>query len=390
MLAAQKKDVILDEDEFSEREGEGFVEPDNLLPELVEEIDDAELESSVNELLKTITHSSLNDEVYSDAEDEGDEESRELESLEVEAEELTLDSLMFRQQEHLEDWVEFSKDVGFTSDLSSLYMRDVTKVSLLKAHEEVSLGERFWNGDEHAGKLLVLANLRLPIHIAKKFLPTPGMSLLDLASEGNLGLMEAAKRFNPFLGFRFSTYATWWIRQSIQRAVAYQSRGIRLPVHVIQLQRKLYKIEQKANASGVELCDEQICVLMDISQEKLESIRNTVDDAISLSSPVGEDGSILEDLIDDSGKGNPFHKNLERDASSWLKEGLSRLTEKERYVIDLRFGSSEAGGLTLEEVGSILGVTRERVRQIESQSLRKLRYFLRLKGLSIKDVLPAL
>lgn len=343
------------------------------------EVDEGELVASVQSLI-------LVQSVASDDESE-DEENAETDEDEDEAIELTLDHLIARRMIGQEEWVETTKEKnGFSADAMTVYLKDVCKISLLTAAEEISLARRIADGDKAARDILLSANLRLSIHIAKKYLAS-GIPLSDLVSEGNLGLMEAVSKFDPTRGFRFSTYATWWVRQSIQRAVYNQGRLIRVPVHMAQMQRTLHKIETAAKVRDETLTDEQIAVLMDIPVERVQQVREVVLDAVSLSMPTSEDGGDLYDILGDEDQHNPYHTIRTENANVWLKEALARLSTKEKNVIHKRFGLAGNEEMTLDEVGAIQGLTRERIRQIEVMALRKLRHFFSIRGIEIPTLL---
>lgn len=267
-----------------------------------------------------------------------------------------------------------------------MYLKEIGKVPLLTSEEEVELAKRMEQGDEEAKARLAEANLRLVVSIAKRYVGR-GMQLLDLIQEGNLGLMKAVKKFDYRKGYKFSTYATWWIRQAITRAIADQARTIRIPVHMVETINKLLRVSrQLLQELGREPTDEEIAEKMDIPVSKVREIMKISQDPVSLETPIGEEeDSHLGDFIKDENATSPA------DAASFvllqeqLNEVLDTLTEREQEVLKLRFGLEDGRTRTLEEVGKEFNVTRERIRQIEAKALRKLRHPSRSRKL--KDFL---
>ena len=267
-----------------------------------------------------------------------------------------------------------------------MYLKEIGKVPLLSADEEVSLAQRMGEGDEIAKRKLVEANLRLVVSIAKRYVGR-GMLFLDLIQEGNLGLIKAVEKFDYEKGFKFSTYATWWIRQAITRAIADQARTIRIPVHMVETINKLIRVSrQLLQEYGREPLPEEIAKEMNIPEEKVREIMKIAQEPVSLETPIGEEeDSHLGDFIPDDEAPAP----AEAAAFTLLKEQLmgvlDTLTSREEKVLRLRFGLDDGRARTLEEVGKEFNVTRERIRQIEAKALRKLRHPSRSKKL--KDYL---
>ena len=267
-----------------------------------------------------------------------------------------------------------------------MYLKEIGKISLLTAEEEVEIAKRMEAGDEFAKKELAEANLRLVVSIAKRYVGR-GMSFLDLIQEGNLGLMKAVDKFDYTKGFKFSTYATWWIRQAITRAIADQARTIRIPVHMVETINKLVRVQrQLVQDLGRDPLPEEIAQEMNLDVERVREIQKIAQEPVSLETPIGEEeDSHLGDFIPDDEILSP------QDAATFtlLKEQLNTvletLTEREKKVLTLRFGLDDGRARTLEEVGKEFDVTRERIRQIEAKALRKLRHPSRSKKL--KDYL---
>ena len=263
-----------------------------------------------------------------------------------------------------------------------MYLKEIGKIPLLKPHEEVELARRMHEGDELAKQRLVEANLRLVVSIAKRYVGR-GMLFLDLIQEGNLGLIKAVEKFDYVKGFKFSTYATWWIRQAITRAIADQARTIRIPVHMVETINKLIRVSrQLLQELGRDPKPEEIAKEMDMTEYKVREIMKIAQDPVSLETPIGEEeDSHLGDFIPDDDAPAP----AEAAAYSLLKEQiedvLGSLNEREQKVLKLRFGLEDGRARTLEEVGKEFDVTRERIRQIEAKALRKLRHPSRSKKL---------
>ena len=267
-----------------------------------------------------------------------------------------------------------------------MYLKEIGRVALLTADEEVALAKRMEEGDETAKRALAEANLRLVVSIAKRYVGR-GMLFLDLIQEGNLGLLKAVEKFDFRKGFKFSTYATWWIRQAITRAIADQARTIRIPVHMVETINKLVRVSrQLLQELGRDPLPEEIAEEMGISAEKVREIMKIAQEPVSLETPIGEEeDSHLGDFIEDQDAPSPVEAASFALLKEQLEEVLETLTAREKKVLRLRFGIDDGRARTLEEVGQIFGVTRERIRQIEAKALRKLRHPSRSKKL--KDFL---
>ena len=256
-----------------------------------------------------------------------------------------------------------------------MYLKEIGKVPLLSAEEEIELAKRMETGDEDAKKKLAEANLRLVVSIAKRYVGR-GMLFLDLIQEGNLGLIKAVEKFDYRKGYKFSTYATWWIRQAITRAIADQARTIRIPVHMVETINKLIRVSrQLLQELGREPLPEEIAEEMDIPVERVREILKISQEPVSLETPIGEEeDSHLGDFIQDENVPVPAEAAAFTLLKEQLVEVLSTLTEREQKVLRLRFGMDDGRARTLEEVGKEFQVTRERIRQIEAKALRKLRH----------------
>ena len=256
-----------------------------------------------------------------------------------------------------------------------MYLKEIGKVPLLTAEEEVELARRMADGDEDAKKRLAEANLRLVVSIAKRYVGR-GMLFLDLIQEGNLGLIKAVEKFDYQKGFKFSTYATWWIRQAITRAIADQARTIRIPVHMVETINKLIRVSrQLLQELGREPTPEEIAAELDMPVERVREILKISQEPVSLETPIGEEeDSHLGDFIQDDNVPVPAEAAAQTLLKEQLDEVLSTLTEREQKVLRLRFGINDGRARTLEEVGKEFDVTRERIRQIEAKALRKLRH----------------
>ncbi|GAB1156521.1 RNA polymerase sigma factor RpoD [Paenibacillus illinoisensis] len=272
------------------------------------------------------------------------------------------------------------------NDPVRMYLKEIGRVPLLSADDEVELAKRIENGDEEAKRRLAEANLRLVVSIAKRYVGR-GMLFLDLIQEGNMGLIKAVEKFDHKKGYKFSTYATWWIRQAITRAIADQARTIRIPVHMVETINKLIRVSrQLLQELGREPTPEEIAAEMDLSVEKVREITKIAQEPVSLETPIGEeDDSHLGDFIEDQEALAPADAAAYELLKEQLEDVLDTLTEREENVLRLRFGLDDGRTRTLEEVGKVFGVTRERIRQIEAKALRKLRHPSRSKRL--KDFL---
>ena len=283
--------------------------------------------------------------------------------------------------------VEILSDEDITKDINindpvRMYLKEIGKISLLSGEEEMELSIRVANGDEEAAALLAESNLRLVVSIAKRYVGR-GLLFLDLIQEGNIGLMKAVEKFDYDKGYKFSTYATWWIRQAITRALADQARTIRVPVHMVETINKMSRIQRQMTLElNREPSDEEIAARMDIPVEKVREVIKISQDPVSLETPIGEeDDSHLGDFIKDESSLSPEEYATNEILKEEIKAVLSTLQPREQQVLELRFGLIDGTCYTLEEVGKRFNVTRERIRQIEAKALRKLRHPSRAKKL---------
>ncbi len=288
-------------------------------------------------------------------------------------------------QDKLDD-VDLSSEGLSIDDPVRMYLKEIGRVPLLTAQQEVELAKRMEAGDEDAQKELAEANLRLVVSIAKRYVGR-GMLFLDLIQEGNLGLIKAVEKFDYNKGYKFSTYATWWIRQAITRAIADQARTIRIPVHMVETINKLIRVSrQLLQKHGREPTLEEIAEEMEVSVDRVREIMKIAQEPVSLETPIGEEeDSHLGDFIEDHDAPAPADAASFMMLREQLQEVLGTLTEREKRVLKLRFGLEDGKARTLEEVGKSFNVTRERIRQIEAKALRKLRHPSRSKKL--KDFL---
>lgn len=288
------------------------------------------------------------------------------------------------EQVKVED-LTLSKDVKI-NDPVRMYLKEIGRINLLTSDEEFEYAKRAEEGDEEAKRLLAESNLRLVVSIAKRYVGR-GMLFLDLIQEGNIGLMKAVEKFDPTKGYKFSTYATWWIRQAITRAIADQARTIRVPVHMVETINKLARVQRQLTQElNREPTDEEIAKKLGITIEKVREVYKISQDPVSLETPIGEeDDSHLGDFIKDERTMGPEEYATIEMLKEELQGVLGTLTEREEKVLRLRFGLDDGQCRTLEEVGQIFGVTRERIRQIEAKALRKLRHPSRSRKL--KDFL---
>ena len=263
-----------------------------------------------------------------------------------------------------------------------MYLKEIGLIPLLSPQEEVDLAMRVVEGDEEAKSKLINANLRLVVSIAKKYVGR-GMLLLDLIQEGNLGLMKACEKFDYTKGFKFSTYATWWIRQAVTRALADQARTIRIPVHMVETINRVSRMKRQLTVElGKDPTPKEIAEKLDMTEEKVNDVLQFSMEPVSLETPIGEEeDSSLGSFIEDEKADMPEETAIKTDLHESIMESLNRLTDREREVLILRFGLKDGRQRTLEEVGLEFGVTRERIRQIEAKALRKLRSSHKSTGL---------
>ncbi len=281
--------------------------------------------------------------------------------------------------------ITLSKDVKI-NDPVRMYLKEIGRINLLTSDEEFEYAKRAEEGDEEAKRLLAESNLRLVVSIAKRYVGR-GMLFLDLIQEGNIGLMKAVDKFDPTKGYKFSTYATWWIRQAITRAIADQARTIRVPVHMVETINKLARVQRQLTQElNREPTDEEIAKKLGITIDKVREVYKISQDPVSLETPIGEeDDSHLGDFVPDERTMGPEEYATVEMLKEELSGVLATLTDREEKVLRLRFGLDDGQCRTLEEVGQIFGVTRERIRQIEAKALRKLRHPSRSRKL--KDFL---
>ena len=360
-------------------------------------MEDIEREGFINELNKDemdelydllvgdgyVIESYENDE-FKIEDDKNDENIENIENIETE----NID--MFEEDVQLSKG-ELEMDTAIVQNIAvddpvRMYLKEIGKVPLLSAEEEIELEKRMEQGDEYAKKKLCEANLRLVVSIAKRYVGR-GMLFLDLIQEGNIGLIKAVDKFDWRKGYKFSTYATWWIRQAITRSIADQARTIRIPVHMVETINKLMRIQrQLLQEYGRDVKPEEIAKEMDLTVEKVREILKIAQEPVSLETPIGEEeDSHLGDFIEDDKIASPSDAATFSMLKEQLMEVLGTLTDREQKVLKLRFGLEDGRARTLEEVGKEFDVTRERIRQIEAKALRKLRHPSRSKKL--KDYL---
>lgn len=294
-----------------------------------------------------------------------------------------IDNMIAEEEEVDMENIDLSVPEGVSiEDPVRMYLKEIGKVPLLSAEREIELAKRMEEGDEDAKKELAEANLRLVVSIAKRYVGR-GMLFLDLIQEGNLGLIKAVEKFDYHKGYKFSTYATWWIRQAITRAIADQARTIRIPVHMVETINKLIRVSrQLLQELGREPLPEEIAKELDMPVERVREILKISQEPVSLETPIGEEeDSHLGDFIQDDNVPVPAEAAAQTLLKEQLDEVLDTLTEREQKVLRLRFGMNDGRARTLEEVGKEFDVTRERIRQIEAKALRKLRHPIRSRKL---------
>ena len=294
-------------------------------------------------------------------------------------EEIMIDVEEFEIEETEIDIPEVTDDC---SNSIKMYLREIGKVALLSAEEEIALAKRIEAGDEEAKKQLVEANLRLSVSVAKRYIGC-GIPLLDLIQEGNIGLIKAAEKYDYTKGFRFSTYATWWIKQSISRAIADQSKTIRIPAHIVESVNKLRKVQREMTAAlGKEPTNKQLAIAMKVDEKTIAEWFSYMGDTTSLDVQVGdEEDTTIGSLIEDTSCVNPADVVMSEDMARVLESVLDTLPAKEADIVRYRFGLMDGNAKTLEEVGQIYSLSRERIRQLEAKALRKLRNPVRAKML---------
>jgi len=288
------------------------------------------------------------------------------------------------EEEKEDDWEDQSDDKqrGAADDAVKQYLKEIGSYPLLTAEQELSLAERVARGDALARKKLIEANLRLVVSIAKRY-SNQGLPLLDMIQEGNIGLMRAAQKFDYKRGFRFSTYATWWIRQAISRAIAEHSRTIHIPVHVVELIYKIKRIARRIyQEQGVEALPEQLAAEVGLTKERVVELLNVSDQPISLDAPMADDEQYhLADTLEDASMTAPGDEASQQVLRDNLEQAMTILNPRERTIIEMRYGLQDGHYHTLDEVSAEFKLTRERIRQIEVKALRKLRYPDRYYGL---------
>lgn len=286
-----------------------------------------------------------------------------------------LDAIMSDEEDVDVENIDLSVPDGVSvEDPVRMYLKEIGKVPLLSAEREIELAQRMEEGDEEAKKELAEANLRLVVSIAKRYVGR-GMLFLDLIQEGNLGLIKAVEKFDYHKGYKFSTYATWWIRQAITRSIADQARTIRVPVHMVETINKMNRVGRHfLQEHGREATNEELAKEMETSVEKIREAKKAAQDPISLETPIGEkEDSHLGDFIEDQKTASPEDEAAATMRREQIHQLLETLTEREKGVIALRYGIDDGTQRTLEEVGKYFGVTRERIRQIEGKALKKLK-----------------
>lgn len=381
LIIKGRETMRLDQEDISEALNQLDLSPDN--------IDDIFMLLHQEGITVSYDRAELPDDAFYDSSANFDDYESGNESTGLSGEENGDGEPLENEDEFDDSFLNYDEDLSnaiSVNDPVRLYLKEIGKVPLLSADEELSLAKRMEEGDEEARKQLSEANLRLVVSIAKRYVGR-GMSFLDLIQEGNLGLIKAVEKFDYHKGFKFSTYATWWIRQAITRAIADQARTIRIPVHMVETINKLIRISrQLLQELGREPTPAEIAKEMGFTEEKVREIQKIAMDPVSLETPIGEEeDSHLGDFIPDEDAPAPSEAASYALLKEQLVEVLSTLTPREEKVLRLRFGLDDGRARTLEEVGKEFNVTRERIRQIEAKALRKLRHPSRSKKL--KDYL---
>ena len=293
-----------------------------------------------------------------------------------------MDEITIDVEEIEETEIDILEGTDDCSNSIKMYLREIGKIALLSAEEEIALAKRIEAGDEEAKKQLVEANLRLSVSVAKRYIGC-GIPLLDLIQEGNIGLIKAAEKYDYTKGFRFSTYATWWIKQTISRAIADQSKTIRIPAHIVESVNKLRKVQREMTAAlGKEPTNKQLAIAMKVDEKTIAEWFSYMGDTTSLDVQVGdEEDTTIGSLIEDTSCVNPADVVISEDMAHIRDSGLDTLPAKEADIVRYRFGLMDGNAKTLEEVGQIYNLSRERIRQLEAKALRKLRNPVRAKML---------
>ena len=355
---------------------------------LVEGMIDQGIDIVKEEDLKKNTEEEFDDKKYEEFSkksfiDEDEDDFGDFDDLDLDDEDMDIDSIEEISRDELldDELLNISGDMGVDEPIK-MYLREIGQIPLLNHNEELEYAKRAYEGDEFAAKQLVEANLRLVVSIAKKH-TNRGLKLLDLIQEGNIGLMKAVEKFEYTKGYKFSTYATWWIRQAITRAIADQGRTIRIPVHMIETINKIKKEARiYLQETGRDATAEVLAKRLGMEVEKVKAIQEMNQDPISLETPVGsEEDSELGDFVEDNKMLNPYELTNRVLLREQLDEVLDTLNNREKQVLRYRYGLDDGAPKTLEEVGKIFKVTRERIRQIEVKALRKLRHPSRRKKL---------
>ncbi|MFR4519745.1 MAG: RNA polymerase sigma factor RpoD [Fusobacterium sp.] len=355
---------------------------------LIEGMIDQGIDIVKEEDLKKNTEEEFDDKKYEEFSkksfiDEDEDDFGDFDDLDLDDEDMDIDSIEEISRDELldDELLNISGDMGVDEPIK-MYLREIGQIPLLNHNEELEYAKRAYEGDEFAAKQLVEANLRLVVSIAKKH-TNRGLKLLDLIQEGNIGLMKAVEKFEYTKGYKFSTYATWWIRQAITRAIADQGRTIRIPVHMIETINKIKKEARiYLQETGRDATAEVLAKRLGMEVEKVKAIQEMNQDPISLETPVGsEEDSELGDFVEDNKMLNPYELTNRVLLREQLDEVLDTLNNREKQVLRYRYGLDDGAPKTLEEVGKIFKVTRERIRQIEVKALRKLRHPSRRKKL---------
>ncbi|WAW13991.1 RNA polymerase sigma factor RpoD [Peptostreptococcus equinus] len=377
-MAKENKKLVINKEAQKKLFEKGKKEGAVSLMDIMEAFQDSEMNKEVAENLYE-TLGNLGIEVVNDKELKASIDLTEPDDLDIKSIDKDIDEKKEKESEPAE--ISVPKGVSI-DDPVRMYLKEIGKIPLLKPHEEVDYAKRMSEGDQFAKQKLVEANLRLVVSIAKRYVGR-GMLFLDLIQEGNLGLIKAVEKFDYKKGYKFSTYATWWIRQAITRAIADQARTIRIPVHMVETINKLIRVSrQLLQELGRDPKPEEIAKEMNMTEDKVREIMKIAQDPVSLETPIGEEeDSHLGDFIPDEDAPAPAEAAAYSLLKEQIEEVLCTLNEREQKVLKLRFGLEDGRARTLEEVGKEFDVTRERIRQIEAKALRKLRHPSRSKKL---------